>query len=47
MIIPEEYKKTTDGKLFNILEERILGKDERIWGFASESGLEVMKAASD
>ena len=47
MIIPEEYKKSTDGKLFNILEERILGKDERIKGFASESGLEVMRAASD
>ena len=47
MIIPEEYKKTTDGKPFTIFEERIPGKYESIWGFASESGLEVMRAASD
>ena len=47
MNIPDEFKKTSDGKPFCIMEECMPGKSSIIWGFASESGLEVMKTSPD
>ena len=47
MKIPEDMKCTADGQNFCIMEERMPGKDQKIWGFASQMGIEVMKTATD
>ena len=45
MKVPEQMKTTVDNQPFLIMEEKIAGKDDVVWGFASASGLEVMKKA--
>ena len=47
MELPEIFKTTTDNGSFNIMDYTIPGTDKKIWGFSSDSGLEVMKTASD
>ena len=47
MKIPEEMTVTVDKKPFCIMEEKLPGSEKEIWGFASESGLEVMKNSTD
>ena len=43
MKVPEQMKVTVDNEPFLIMEERIAGKDEVVWGFASSYGLDLMK----
>lgn len=47
MIVPEEYTITLDGEEFLILDEHLPGKISKVWGWASDSGLAILKAASD
>ena len=45
MKVPKQIKTTVDNQLFWIMEEKISGKDDIVWGFASAFRLEVMKIA--
>ena len=45
MKVPEQMKATVDSQPFFIMEEKIAGKDDAVWGFASASGLVVKKKA--
>ena len=43
MKVPEQMKTTVDNQPFLIMEEKIAGKDDVVWGLDYSSGLEVMK----
>ena len=43
MNLPDNFKVTFDGENFNIIDEYVPGTGKKVWGFASEAGLQVMK----
>ena len=45
--IPEAFKKTSDGEDYCVMEEQVPGSDSLILGFASKSGMDVMKHTKD
>ena len=47
MIVPELYHVTIDGEEFLILDSNVPGKSTKVWGWASSTGLSIMKAAHD
>ena len=47
MIMPDNFKTTTDGLDFVIMDTTIPGTGHKIWGFASPAGLDVMSRATD
>ena len=47
MMIPGSLSVTADGQNYCVMDEKIPGKEEMIWGFASKTGIDVMKKSSD
>ena len=47
MTVPDEYYTTQDGGDFLILDEYVPGTLKKVWGWASDSGISVLKASSD
>ena len=47
MTVPDEYTITQDGEDFLILDEVVPGTLKKVWGWASASGVSVLKASSD
>lgn len=43
MKIPDILRMTADGQEYCVMEEKLAGKEEMIWGFASKTGIDVMK----
>ena len=46
MIVPEQYSTTLDGEHFLILDQAVPGKSIKVWGWASNTGISIMKAAN-
>ena len=47
MIVPEEFLTTIDGEVFLILDDNIPGKTIKVWGWASNYGIGILKSATD
>ena len=47
MTVPDEYYTTQDGGDFLILDEYVPGTLKKVWGWASDTGISVLKASSD
>ena len=47
MMIPGSLSVTADGQIYCVMDEKIRGKEEMLWGFASKTGIDVMKKSSD
>ena len=45
--MPENFKTTTDGLGFVIMDHTMPATGHKIWGFASPTGLDVMSRATD
>ena len=47
MVMPEGFYQTSDGKDFCVLESVVPGSQKKVWGWASETGINILCAASD
>ena len=47
MIVPDGFYTTSDGADFLILDSTVPGSQKKVWGWASETGINILSAASD
>ena len=45
--IPDVFKKTADGEDYCVMEEGVPGSNFMVWGFASKTGMDVMRSSKD
>ena len=47
MIVPDGFYTTSDGADFLVLDSIVPGSQKKVWGWASETGINILSAASD
>ena len=47
IIVPDGFYTTADGGEFLILDSVVPGSQKKVWGWASDTGISVLKAATD